>query len=153
MKEGLSTETAAKFASLFFIGITVGRAISGFLTIKLNDTKMIRLGQFIILIGAIAMLLPLGRVTAMGGLILIGLGCAPIYPCVIHSTPTHFGADKSQAIIGVQMASAYVGILVMPPLFGLIADYISVALLPIYLLIILIIMIVMNEKLNRIHIN
>jgi fucose permease len=151
MKEGLSKEVAAKYASLFFIGITIGRAISGFLTIKLNDTKMIRLGQIIILIGAIAMLLPLGRVTAMAGLILIGLGCAPIYPCVIHSTPTHFGADKSQAIIGVQMASAYVGILVMPPLFGLVADYISVALLPIYLLIILIVMTVMNEKLNRIH--
>ena len=106
MKEGLSTEAAARYASLFFIGITVGRAISGFLTIKLNDTEMIRLGQAIILISLIVMLLPLGRVVAMGGLILIGLGCAPIYPCVIHSTPAHFGADKSQAIIGVQMASA-----------------------------------------------
>lgn len=151
MKEGLSIEAAAKYASLFYIGITVGRAISGFLTIKLNDTEMIRLGQAIILIAIIAMLLPFGRVMAMGGLILIGLGCAPIYPCVIHSTPAHFGADKSQAIIGVQMASAYVGILVMPPLFGLIADYISVALLPVFLLIILIIMTVMNERLNRIH--
>lgn len=151
MIQGLSAEVAARYASLFFIGITVGRAISGFLTIKLNDTIMIRLGQLLIFIGVIAMLLPLGRLTAMGGLILIGLGCAPIYPCVIHSTPIHFGADKSQAIIGVQMASAYIGILVMPPLFGLIADYISVVLLPIYLLLILSVMTVMNEKLNRIH--
>lgn len=151
MKDGMSAEAAAKAASLFFIGITVGRAISGFLTIKLDDKKMIRLGQGIILVALIAMMLPLGQTISMGGLILIGLGCAPIYPCVIHSTPAHFGADKSQAIIGVQMASAYIGILIMPPLFGLIADYISVGLFPIYLFLILIIMIVMNEKLNRIQ--
>jgi fucose permease len=151
MKEGLTAEVAAKYASLFFIGITVGRAISGFLTIKLNDMRMIRLGQLIILIGAVAMLLPLGRVTAMAGLILIGLGCAPIYPCTIHSTPAHFGADKSQAIIGVQMASAYVGTLLMPPLFGFIAQHISVTLFPIYLLIILIVMFVMQEMINKIH--
>lgn len=151
MKDGMSAEAAAKAASLFYIGITVGRAISGFLTIKLDDKKMIRLGQGIILLAVIAMMLPFGQMISMGGLILIGLGCAPIYPCVIHSTPAHFGADKSQAIIGVQMASAYIGILIMPPLFGLIADYISVWLFPIYLFLILIIMIVMNEKLNRIH--
>lgn len=151
MKEGLTAEVAAKYASLFFIGITVGRAISGFLTIKLNDMRMIRLGQLIILIGAVAMLLPLGRVTAMTGLILIGLGCAPIYPCTIHSTPAHFGADKSQAIIGVQMASAYVGTLLMPPLFGLIAQHISVTLFPMFLLIILIVMFVMQEMINKIH--
>lgn len=151
MKEGLSADAAARYASLFFIGITVGRAISGFLTIKLNDKIMIRLGQLIIFIGVIALLLPFGRITAIRSLILIGLGCAPIYPCVIHSTPTHFGTEKSQAIIGVQMASAYIGTLTMPPLFGLIADNISIALLPIYLLIILFVMIVMNEKLNLIH--
>lgn len=150
IKDGLSTETAAKYASLFFIGITVGRAISGFLTIKLNDKKMIRLGQFIIVIGIVTTLIPLGSVTSMAGLILIGLGCAPIYPCVIHSTPAHFGADKSQAIIGVQMASAYIGTCLMPPLFGLIANYISVALFPVYLLVILALMIVMYEMLNRI---
>lgn len=151
MKDGLNVEVAAKYASLFYIGITIGRAISGFLTIKLNDNKMVRLGQLIITIGVVIMLIPFGRVTAMAGLILIGLGCAPIYPCIIHSTPAHFGADKSQAIIGVQMASAYVGTLLMPPLFGLIANYISVALLPIYLLVILILLIVMHEKLIRIH--
>jgi fucose permease len=151
LKEGLTVEVAAKYASLFYIGITIGRAISGFLTIKLNDTKMVRLGQLIITIGVVIMLFPLGRVTAMAGLILIGLGCAPIYPCIIHSTPALFGADKSQAIIGVQMASAYVGTCLMPPLFGLIANYISVVLLPIYLLVILILLIVMHKKLIRIH--
>lgn len=151
MKEGMTTESAANAASLFYIGITVGRAISGFLTFKFDDRKMIRLGQGIILLAVIAMMLPFGQTIAMGGLICIGFGCAPIYPCVIHSTPAHFGADKSQAIIGVQMAFAYVGILVMPPLFGLIADYISVGLFPIYLFLILIIMTLMSEKLNRVH--
>jgi fucose permease len=83
------------------------------------------------------------------GLILIGLGCAPIYPCIIHSTPAHFGEDKSQAIIGVQMASAYVGTCLMPPIFGLIAGNINVGLFPVYLLLILVIMIVMSELLTK----
>ena len=132
LHKGVSSETAAIFASLFYIGITVGRAISGFITMKLNDTQMVRLGQSIIILGIMAMVLPGSNVLALAGLILIGLGCAPIYPCVIHSTPAHFGADKSQAIIGVQMAFAYIGILAMPPLFGVLASRISVALLPCY---------------------
>ncbi|PNV63596.1 MFS transporter [Clostridium sp. chh4-2] len=151
MQSGMSAGAAAKCASLFFLGITGGRAASGFLTIKLNDTRMIRLGQMIIAAGVFAMLIPLGEVSAMAGLILIGLGCAPIYPCVIHSTPTLFGADKSQAIIGVQMASAYVGTCVMPPIFGLIANHISVSLFPVYLLVILSLMVCMHEKLIRVH--
>lgn len=150
-KSGLTAETAAKYASLFYMGITAGRAVSGFLTIKLDDTKMIRLGQVIIMAGIVFMLLPVKNTGALTGLILIGLGCAPVYPCIIHSIPTHFGADKSQAIIGVQMASAYVGICLMPPLFGLLASHVSVALLPVYLLAILICMIVMHEKLNHMH--
>ena len=91
--------------------------------------------------------LPLGENTALAGLILVGLGCAPIYPSVIHSTPAHFGADKSQAIIGVQMASAYVGTCLMPPLFGLLAEHISIGLFPVYLLGILVLMAVMHRKL------
>lgn len=149
MKNGLTTEKAASLASLFFIGITIGRAISGFLTLKLNDTQMIHLGLTIILIGIAAILLPFGINTTMTGLILIGLGCAPVYPCIIHSTPTHFGADRSQALIGVQMASAYIGTLLMPPLFGLIANHISISLYPVYLLAILVCMTVMHEKLIR----
>ena len=86
---------------------------------------------------------------ALAGLVLIGLGCAPIYPCIIHSTPDHFGADKSQAIIGVQMASAYVGSCLMPPLFGLIANNITVALLPVFLLLVLVLMAVMHELLTK----
>ena len=149
MHRGLSVETAAWCASLFYIGITVGRAISGFLTIKVNDTGMIRLGQAIILLGVITMLLPFSDSITMAGIILVGLGCAPVYPCIIHSTPVHFGADKSQAIIGVQMASAYIGTCVMPPLFGLIANYINVALLPVFLLVILVVMFGMHERLVK----
>lgn len=146
LRQGLSAETAAGFASLFFIGITAGRAFSGFLTIKLNDTQMIRLGQGFILFGIVLLLLPFGSGATLFGLILVGLGCAPIYPSIIHSTPDHFGADKSQAMIGVQMASAYVGTCFMPPIFGFIANHISVSLFPVYLLAILVLMIAMHEK-------
>lgn len=149
LHKGVSSETAAIFASLFYIGITVGRAISGFITMKLNDTQMVRLGQSIIVLGIMAMVLPGSNVLALAGLILIGLGCAPIYPCVIHSTPAHFGADKSQAIIGVQMAFAYIGILAMPPLFGVLASRISVAPLPCYLFAILVVMVIMHELLTK----
>ena len=142
-------ELAAKFASLFYIGITAGRGISGFITMKLNDVQMIRLGEVIIGIGVLVMLLPFGQSLSLTGLILIGLGCAPVYPCVIHSTPAHFGADKSQAIIGIQMACAYVGTCLMPPVFGLIANHITVALLPVYLLIILVLMVIMHELLCK----
>ena len=147
--KGVAAETAASYASMFFIGITIGRALSGFITMKLNDVQMIRLGQGIIAVGFIAMLLPFNETLSLIGLILIGLGCAPVYPCIIHSTPAHFGADKSQAIIGVQMASAYLGTCVMPPLFGLIANHLNVALLPVYLFLILILMIIMHELLTR----
>lgn len=147
--KGISAELAASFASMFYIGITVGRAISGFVTMKLNDTQMIRLGQGIILTGLLVMALPLNGSVTLAGLIIIGLGCAPIYPCVIHSTPAHFGADKSQAIIGVQMAFAYVGTCLMPPLFGLIANHITVALLPVYLLALILLMVLMHEKLLK----
>ena len=146
---GLDEELAARFASMFYLGITIGRAISGFMTYKFSDTNMIRIGQAVILAGVAAMVLPLGNAVAIAGLLIIGLGCAPIYPCVIHSTPDHFGAENSQAIIGVQMASAYVGTLAAPPVFGLIANHISASLLPVYLGAILILMILMCEQLNR----
>lgn len=149
LQHGFDLEVATSYGSLFFIGITVGRAISGFITMKLKDKEMIYLGQGIILIGIIIMCLPLGHQVSLIGLVTIGLGCAPIYPCIIHSTPTNFWKNKSQAVIGVQMASAYVGNLLMPPLFGIIANHISVIVFPIYLLLILIIMVVMHIKLNK----
>ncbi len=146
LRRGFSAEEAAVFVSLFFLGITAGRAVSGFLTVKLGDTGMIHLGEAVILSGLLCFFLPLGNQAAAAGLILTGLGCAPVYPSIIHSTPEHFGADKSQAVIGVQMAFAYVGSLSMPPLFGVIANHVSAALFPVYLLVILILMAVMYEK-------
>ena len=149
LQHGFDLELATSYGSLFFIGITVGRAISGFITLKLNDKQMIYLGQAIILIGIILMILPFTHNISLIGLVIIGLGCAPIYPCIIHSIPSNFGADKSQSIIGVQMASAYIGNLLMPPLFGIIANHISPVLFPVYLLLILIVMVVMHIKLNK----
>ena len=147
--KGVSAETAARFAGMFFIGITVGRAINGFIAMKLQDSQMIRLGQSIIAIGVIVMLLPGPHIISLAGLILIGLGCAPVYPCIIHSTPAHFGAGQSQALIGVQMASAYVGTCLMPPIFGLIANHISIALFPVYIMALLILMVIMHELLSK----
>ncbi len=146
---GLDEETAASLAALFMLGLTSGRFLNGFLTYKLNDTNLIRLGQGIIGLGVVTMLLPFGNLAAMAGLTLMGLGCAPIYPCIIHSTPEHFGEEYSQALIGVQMASAYVGICCMPPLFGLLANHIGTFLLPWYTGMILLLMAFMNERLNR----
>lgn len=149
LDKGVSAETAASFAAIFFIGITIGRAFSGFLTMKLSDQQMICLGQALIGAGILCLLAG-SSAAALGGLILVGLGCAPVYPCMIHSTPAHFGADRSQAVIGVQMASAYVGTCIMPPLFGLLADWIGVWLFPVYLLLILVIMVFAQEQLSRI---
>lgn len=131
---GVSAELAAELASLFYIGITLGRVINGFLAARLNDHQMIVLGQCVMAAGIILILLPLGVYTALAGIVLLGLGCGPVYPSVIHSTPALFGQEVSGSIIGVQMASAYLGTLFMPPLFGIIANHISVSLLPIYML-------------------
>ncbi len=149
LHKGMSAELSAGCASIFFIGITVGRLLNGFLTFKFNDTQMIRIGQSLIVLGTITMMLPLGNIVSIIGLVLIGLGCAPIYPCIIHATPDHFGADKSQAMIGVQMASAYAGTCIMPPIFGLIANHINVSLFPVYLLVLTAVMILVHEKLVK----
>jgi len=147
--KGLPTEDAAGLAALFYIGITAGRFVCGFLTLKLNDKQMIRLGEGIALVGVLALALPLGGTAACVGLAIIGLGCAPIYPSIIHSTPAHFGPERSQAMIGVQMASAYTGSCLMPPAFGLLANHVSIGLLPVYLLAVLLLMAVMHERLLK----
>ena len=134
LDRGMAPETAASLAAMYYIGITVGRFISGFVAMRLSDNAMIRVGLGIMALGMILLLIPVGWQLAAIGLMVMGLGCAPVYPSIIHSTPEHFGVDKSQALVGVQMASAYVGTSLMPPLFGLIADHISINLLPVYLL-------------------
>ena len=148
--KGIDKTTAAMWASLFCIGITVGRLLSGFVTMKFNDPTMIRMGQVLVLLGVVVMLLPLPQhLGTIVGLMVVGLGCAPIYPCDIHSTPTYFGEDKSQAIVGMQMACAYVGSMCMPPVFGLIAQHVTIILFPWYLVVFLVLMIVMHESLRR----
>ncbi len=149
LHHGVSEENAAALASILFIGITLGRLINGFLTSKFNDKQMVRVGEALIIAGTLLVFLPLGKSASVIGFLLIGLGCAPIYPCIIHSTPEYFGKERSQAMIGIQMASAYLGTCLMPTLFGLIANHINVALLPIYLFAITAIMILTHELLTK----
>lgn len=148
---GVSTERAALFASLFYIGLTIGRFLGGFFMNKLGDRKMILLGACILACGIFLLLLPTGNTTVpLAGFIIIGFGCAPIYPCIIHSTPHNFGPENSGAIIGIQMASAYVGSTFMPPLFGLLGHAISFKILPVYLLAFVLLMVIMTESTFRI---
>lgn len=148
-KLGMDAQRAASLGAMFFIGITVGRFLSGFMTMLLEDRRMIRLGHGVIAIGICLMLLSSGKGGAIVGLLMIGFGCAPIYPCLIHSTPAYFGEENSQAVIGVQVACAYLGCLSMPPLFGVLVDCISVSVMPLYMGVILIVMVAMCEQLNR----
>ena len=147
---GIHADTAASFASLFFLGITFGRFLCGFFAEKLGDKRLIRIGIFTAMVGAVLIGLPVPfDGLALAGLITIGLGCAPIYPSIIHSTPFNFGKENSQSIIGIQMACAYVGTTLMPPLFGWLASVAGIGLYPFYLLLFAVLMLVMSERLNR----
>jgi len=148
--KGTSAERAAAFASLFFIGLTAGRFLGGFLMDRLGDRKMIRLGSYILLSGIACLLVPVDfEFLSLVGFIVIGLGCAPIYPCIIHSTPANFGTENSGAIIGIQMASAYAGTTFMPPLFGFLGRWISFKILPVYLVVFVVLMLYMTGKTYR----
>ena len=150
MAKGVSQQRAASFASLFFIGLTVGRFIGGFIMDKLGDRRMIRLSTGILSAGIIGLLLPVdNELFGMISFIVIGLGCAPIYPCIIHSTPYNFGAENSGAIIGIQMASAYVGSTFIPPIFGFLGKWLGYEMMPIYLGVFVVLMLFMVEKTFR----
>lgn len=143
---GISADRAAGFASLFYIGLTAGRFLGGFIMDKLGDRKMILLGACVLSCGIAALLIPVqGTALPVAGFVIIGLGCAPIYPCIIHSTPYNFGAENSGAIIGIQMASAYVGATFVPPLFGLLGNAAGFSILPVYLIVFIVLMISMTE--------
>lgn len=145
-----SEETAAMFASLFYFGITFGRFVSGFAAEKLGDKKLIRIGTATAIIGVVMILIPLEtNIPALVGLVTTGIGCAPVYPSIIHSTPYNFGKENSQSIIGIQMACAYMGTTVMPPLFGVLADKAGIFLYPLYLLIFALVLGGMSELLNK----
>ena len=148
--KNVDLKTAATFASLYCLGITVGRFISGFVADRFGDKNMIRIGTLIVFVGIILIMSPISNENfALAGLVVTGLGSAPIYPSIIHSTPYHFGKENSQAIIGIQMASAYCGCTLMPPVFGFIAENISIGLLPFYMAVFAIVLLVMSERVNK----
>ena len=127
---GVDEATAASFGAMFYIGITVGRAISGFMAMKLLPKQMVRVGQALLALGCIFMMIPAGSTLSGIGLVVCGLGCAPIYPNIIQDTPVNYGTENSQAAIGVQMAFAYVGSTFLPSIFGALAGVDGYGLLP-----------------------
>lgn len=147
---GFSAEKAAKWVSLYYLGITIGRFLAGFVSIKLNNKQMIRVGQVICISGGILLSITYSSNIQLIGLIFIGLGCAPIYPAMLHDTPNRFGKELSQGIMGIQMATAYVGSTFMPPLFGAISKFIGFEILPYFLLILMLLMIITTERVNKI---
>lgn len=143
---GISPETAAKWISLFYLGITAGRFFSGFLTLWFSDDAMVRLGEGTAIVGIILLLLPLHNLFLCVGLILTGLGCAPIYPSLLHATPQRFGKSLSQSLMGTQMAISYLGSTTMPPVSGFLSEKISMGLYPVLLLVFALCMTILTEK-------
>ena len=149
LSRGIEPETAAEMASLYYLGITLGRLLSGFVSSKVGDKRMVRLGQILVAVSVIIILLPLGHIVLFAGLALAGLGCAPVFPSLLHATPANFGKANSQTIMGMQMASAYTGSTFMPPLFGFMAQRLGIGIYPVYLLIFAAGMFIMAERLNK----
>lgn len=142
----IAAERAADLASLFYIGITAGRFLCGFITDRVGDRKMIVAGTCVLTCGILCLLFPIGSyAVAVAAFLVIGFGCAPIYPCIIHSTPQNFGAANAGAIIGIQLASAYTGTTFIPPLFGVLAHLLGFSILPYFLLLFTALMITMTE--------
>jgi fucose permease len=146
--KGLSAATAAGWVSFYYAGITIGRLITGFITFKTTNRTLIRGGQLIALTGAIILLLPLPSTFSLLGFIIVGLGLAPIFPCMLHETPTRFGKTHSQTIMGYQMAVAYTGTTFMPPLLGFIASHSTIGIFPICIVLFVAAMLLSSEKLN-----
>lgn len=138
---GMEEKLAASYVALFYFGITFGRFLSGFFTMKWKDEQMVLGGSAIVFFGIFLLFTPWSKALVLPALILIGLGCAPVYPSVIHSTPYNFGVEHSSALIGAQMAAAYVGTLIMPPLFGVLGRSFSMKLFPYYSMFLLLFMV------------
>ncbi len=150
LNRGISEGTAAKWISMYYFGITLGRFAAGFVTMKMDNRSLVRLGQGILAAGLGCILLPVGKDSILpAGFLLMGIGCAPVFPCLLHETPKRFGRDLSQALMGIQMASAYVGSTLMPPLLGLMAQHFSFTIYPYYLLAVTAMMVVFNELTNK----
>jgi Major Facilitator Superfamily. len=146
--KNVSASTAAQWVSLYYAGITAGRFITGFITFKVSNRNLIRCGQLIALIGALLLFLPLPDGFTLAGFIIVGFGLAPIYPCMLHETPVRFGKKQSQTIMGYQMAVAYTGSTLMPPLLGLLASSLSIGIFPFYIVLCAAAMFLFSERLN-----
>lgn len=147
--KGIDVATAAWWISLYFGAITLGRFISGFVSMRVSSKSLIRSGQLAILTGALLLLLPLPNLASLAGIALFGLGCAPIFPGLLHETPARFGDQDAQNIMGFQMATAYTGTLLLPPIFGAIASATSFALMPVFLIAYAVLMLTNYEGANR----
>lgn len=147
---GVDVATAAAFGALFLLGITAGRFLAGFVADRLGDAALIRGGFLSILVAGALIAIPLeSPVLTLAGLVLAGLGCAPVYPAIIHSTPANFGRRNSQAIIGIQMAAAYSGTTLVPPLFGAVSAWTGLWVFPFFLIVLAVLGVGMSERLNR----
>jgi fucose permease len=147
--KGVAADVAAGFISVYYLGITIGRFICGFFTVKLSNSCLIRVGEFIIGIGALLLMLVDQTYFNLLALILIGLGCAPIYPSMLHETPIRFGRNNSSKLMGIQMAFAYLGSTFVPPIFGLMFSVLGIRIYPVFILVLLIIMFANSEKINK----
>ena len=144
---GVAPATAAAFASLFLLGVTAGRFLAGFFADRLGDRTLIRGGFLAIGAGAVLIALPVDGL-ALAGLVLAGLGSAPVYPAIIHATPTNFGRENSQAVIGIQMAAAYLGTTRVPPAFGALSAWTGLGIFPYVIAAFVVLGLLMSERLN-----
>lgn len=130
MARSIDTATAASIVAQFFMGITIGRLVSGFVAQWLTSENQIRIGQALITLGIFSLLVFDGPVAAGISILLMGLGCAPIYPSIVALTPKRFSAKASQGLVSLQMACAYAGSMLVPPVFGLVAGAGGAVLIP-----------------------
>lgn len=145
----LQVALAAQWVSFYYAGITIGRFITGFITFKISNLTLIRMGQIIALVGAALLFFPLPSTFSLVGFIMIGLGLAPIFPCMLHETPTRFGKKHSKTIMGYQMAVAYTGSTFMPPLLGFIASHSTIGIFPFCIGVLVAAMLLSSETLNN----
>jgi fucose permease len=145
----LKPETAAFFVALYYLGITMGRVISGFFSFKLTNKQLIKIGVIISILAMLLMFIPLGKGFIIIPMVLLGLGLSPIFPAMVHETPVHFGEQNSQTIIGYQMSAAYFGSSIIPPAVGFILNHTSLRLFPFCILFSMLVVIICYIKLKN----
>ena len=146
----LPASVAAQWVSMYYAGITVGRLVTGFITFKVSNRTLIRGGVLLALFGALLLILPFPNIFSLFGFIMVGLGCAPIFPCLIHETPARYGRKHSQKIMGYQIAAAYTGSTLFPPLLGLLAAKTTIGIFPFFVGAYIVFLLLSSEKINSI---